>query len=105
MLAAVPMNRLVVMLLAVLLALIPIRPHGTVPAGFTAALVTALGSPTAIAFTPDGRMLVTTQTGTLRVYASSALVATPAITFPGTALCTNSERGLLGIAVDPSFAS
>lgn len=97
------MNRPAVALLVALL--LPLSSHATVPAGFSDVLVTPLGAPTAIAFTPDGRMLVTTQTGTLRVYADGALVATPAITFSSTALCTNSERGLLGVTVDPAFAS
>ncbi|HEX7809954.1 MAG TPA: PQQ-dependent sugar dehydrogenase, partial [Thermoanaerobaculia bacterium] len=62
-------------------------------------------APTALAFTPDGRLLITQQSGSLRVYSGGALLTTPAITFPSTALCTNSEQGLLGVAVDPAFAS
>jgi glucose/arabinose dehydrogenase len=76
-----------------------------VPAGFSDVLVTGIGAPTALAFTPDGRMLITTQTGSLRVVQSGALLPTAAITFPGTALCTSSEQGLLGVAVDPAFVS
>jgi len=79
--------------------------NAAVPAGFSDVLVTSVGGPTALAFTPDGRLLITRQSGSLRVYANGALLATPAITFPGTAICTNSERGLLGVAVDPDFAS
>src|SRR5215210_7732548 len=75
----------------------------TVPAGFTDALVATLGSPTALAFTPDGRLLITTQAGVLRIYQGGALLATPALTFPASSICTNSERGLLGVAVDPEF--
>ena len=75
-----------------------------VPAGFSDVKVFDLASPTALAFTPDGRMLVTTQTGTLRVWNGSSLLATPALTFPASSICTNSERGLLGVAVDPDFA-
>jgi glucose/arabinose dehydrogenase len=64
----------------------------------------SLSAPTAIAFTPDGRMLVTTQGGQLRVATSAgSLLGTPAVTVPSA--CTNSERGLLGAAVDPAFAS
>jgi glucose/arabinose dehydrogenase len=75
----------------------------TVPAGFTDTLLFNLGSPTALAFTPDGRLLVTTQGGQLRVYKNGALLATPALTIAS--ICSNSERGLLGVAVDPVFAT
>ena len=75
-----------------------------VPAGFADDLVTAIGGPTALDFTPDGRMLVTTQAGAVRVVQNNALVATPAVDL-GSKLCTNSERGLLGVAVDPAFAT
>ncbi len=75
----------------------------TVPAGFTDSLVATLGSPTALAFTPDGRLLITTQAGALRIYQGGALLATPALTFPASSICTESERGLLGVAVDPLF--
>ncbi len=73
------------------------------PTGFTDNPVTPIGSPTAMAFTPDGRLLVTTQPGALRVIANGVLQGTPALQFPGTSICTNSERGLLGIAIDPNF--
>src|SRR5947209_7571814 len=76
----------------------------TVPAGFADQLVASLGSPTSIAFTPDGRVLVTTQGGTVRVVQGSVLVGPPAIDLSAQ-LCTNSERGLLGIAVDPAFTT
>lgn len=83
----------------------------TLPAGFTDTLVTAVGAPTATAFTPDGRMLITSQGGSLRVFKNGALVATPALSFNGTAtgsdpkICTGGEQGLLGVAVDPEFAT
>lgn len=75
-----------------------------VPAPFTDELVTALASPTAIAFTPDGRMLVTTQGGTVRVVHNGTLLGPVALDISGK-LCSNSERGLLGAAVDPAFAA
>lgn len=80
-------------------------PAGAVvPTGFSDELVTNVPAPTALAFTPDGRILVTTQPGTVRVIQNGALVATPAISL-APKLCTNSERGLLGVAVDPAFAT
>ena len=78
--------------------------QAAVPAGFTDLLVTNVGAPTAIAFTPDGRLLITQQGGSLRVF-QGGLLGTPALTIPAASICTNSEQGLLGVAVHPSFAS
>src|SRR6185369_16730284 len=75
----------------------------TPPPGFTDSLVTTIGGPTDLAFTPDGRMLITTQGGALRVSTGGALLATPALTI--SAICTQSERGLLGVTADPAFAA
>src|SRR5262245_43833977 len=103
-----PFPRLFVVLVVILvtgsLALVPAARAITLPAGFTDELVTGLGAPTALAFTSDGRLLITTQTGQIRVYQNGALVLSPALDLSGK-LCSNSERGLLGIAVDPFFAS
>ncbi len=76
----------------------------TLPPGFGDTLVAAVGAPTALAFTPDGRLLVTTQGGTVRVVSGGTLLPTPALAL-GSAVCSNGERGLLGIALDPSFAT
>jgi glucose/arabinose dehydrogenase len=80
------------------------RSNAAVPADFSDTLVTSIASPTALAFTPDGRMLIATQPGQLRVFQNGALRATPALNLAAR-LCANSERGLLGVAVDPAFAS
>lgn len=74
------------------------------PSGFTEGLVASVPSPTSMAFTPDGRLLVTSQPGTLRVVKAGALLATPALDITAKT-CSNSERGLLGVAVDPSFTT
>ena len=90
---------------------IPSALAQTLPAGFTDALVTAVSAPTATAFAPDGRLLITSQNGSLRVFKSGALLATAALGFSAAAngadpkICTGSEMGLLGVAVDPQFAS
>jgi glucose/arabinose dehydrogenase len=68
------------------------------------ALVANIGGPTAIAFAPDGRLLITTQGGQLRVYQNGNLLATPALDL-SSRVCSNSERGLLGVAVDPDFTN
>ena len=75
----------------------------TVPTGFTdAVFVSGLSSPTAMAFAPDGRLFICQQGGILRVVKNGALLAAPFVT-----LTVNStgERGLLGVAFDPNFAS
>ncbi len=81
----------------------------TLPPGFSDALVTAVGAPTATAFTPDGRLLITSQNGALRVFKTGVLLPTPALGFNAAAtgvdpkICTGGEMGLLGVAVDPQF--
>ncbi len=56
-----------------------------------------------MAFSPDGRRLfVTLQNGNVRVVKDGALLARPFVTV---ATDTFFERGLLGVAVDPNFAS
>jgi glucose/arabinose dehydrogenase len=80
------------------------RPLMVVPNDFSDTAVANVAGPTALAFTPDGRMLVTTQGGTLRVVQNGALVATPALDLTSR-VCSDFERGLLGVAVDPAFAT
>ncbi len=79
-------------------------PAGALPNGFTDTLVATVESPTALAFTPDGRLLITTQFGALRFVENGALSPT-AVTDLGPQLCTANEMGLLGVAVDPAFAA
>src|SRR5262245_60242202 len=74
------------------------------PPSFSDTLVTAVELPTALAFTPDGRMLIASQPGRLRVYQNGSLLTTPAIDLSAE-ICDDVERGLLGVAVDPGFAS
>jgi glucose/arabinose dehydrogenase len=76
----------------------------TLPSGFEDQLLASARSPTALAFTPDGRMLVATQPGQLRVYKNGQLLATPALDI-SSKICANAERGMLGVAVDPSFST
>jgi glucose/arabinose dehydrogenase len=86
-----------------LLDVSPASAEVTVPEGFAdTPVVTNAGLPTALAFTPDGRLLFTTLTGQLRVYENGALLNTPALDLTAKT-CSNSERGLLGLAVDSTF--
>jgi glucose/arabinose dehydrogenase len=92
---------------AVLLAaLLGLAPAGAVipglPDGFTDELVATVSAPTALAFTPEGRMLIATQAGRLYLHdpADASMVGTPALDL-SSVTCSNLERGLLGVAVDP----
>ncbi len=75
-----------------------------VPPQFSDTLVASVQNPTAMTFTPDGRILVTGQFGELSVIANDSLLPTPALDLSGS-LCTADEQGLLGVERDPSFAS
>jgi glucose/arabinose dehydrogenase len=55
-----------------------------------------------MAFAPDGRLFVCQQGGQLRVIKNGALLATPFVTLN---VNSSGERGLLGVAFDPNFAS
>lgn len=61
-------------------------------------VVEGLDFPTAIAFTADGRMLVSERAGRLRVVKRGRLEQKPLAEIPTT---TDGERGLLGLAVAP----
>ena len=76
----------------------------SLPPGFSDTAVADVASPTALAFTPDGRLLIAAKDGRLWVYQNGELSPIPALDLPEPTICTNSERGLLGVAVDPGFA-
>lgn len=70
--------------------------------GFAETVVTdSLVAPVAMAFLPDGRILVTEQRGRVRVIRHDTLLARPFVTV---ATHAEVEQGLLGIAIDPEFA-
>jgi len=73
------------------------------PSGFTeSAVATGLAAPTAMAFAPDGRLLVAQQSGALKIVKDGQTLATP---FVQLKVDSAGERGLLGVAVDPAFAT
>ncbi len=75
----------------------------TVPTGFTdSVLASGLSSPTAMEIAPDGRFFVAEQGGALRVIKNGVLLAAP---FLSVSVNSSGERGLLGVAFDPAFAS
>lgn len=77
-----------------------------VPTGFVDELVASgIPSPTAMAFAPDGRLFVAQQNGQLRVISNGTprqLLPTPFLTV---SVSSVGERGLLGVAFDPSYAT
>ena len=63
------------------------------------------GRPVAMAFDPEGRLFYTEKmSGNVRLYANGTLQASPVINFPAQS-GNFDERGLLGIAIDPDFAT
>jgi glucose/arabinose dehydrogenase len=65
-------------------------------------IVSGLSNPTALTFAPDGRLFVCQQGGALRVIKNGTLLTTP---FVSLTVDANGERGLLGVAFDPDFAT
>ncbi len=81
------------------------RPAATqeLATGFSARLVAdGLADPTAMALAPDGRIFVAEQGGRLRVIKDGLLLPDPFLTVP---VDSTGERGLLGVAFDPDFAT
>ena len=71
--------------------------------GFSQTLLTnGVSNGTAMEIAPDGRVFVLQQDGSVRVIKNGSLLATPFATVPTT---QNGERGLLGIAFDPNYAT
>jgi glucose/arabinose dehydrogenase len=89
--------------MGVLLAVAVARPGGAEPEGFEQTLfVGGLSSPTSMAFAPDGRLFVAEQAGRVRIIKQGALLPTAFLTVSANA---SFEQGLLGIALDPGFAT
>ena len=87
-----------------------VRFSGTrqAPAGITRTpgWVTGLDFATAFTQLPDGRLLVSRQAGELRVVQpDGTLLAQPMLSLSAAVLDSEGERGLLGVAPHPNFAS
>ena len=74
-------------------------PDGYRLEGYASGLV----RPIAMAWLPDGRMLVTEQTGAIRVVENGVLRSKPWASIPNVRVMR--EGGLIGIAVDPDFGN
>ena len=88
-------------------ALEPLEPRQlftAVPAGFaeTGVVVGNVTSPTAMTVAPDGRVFVAEQAGQLKVVKNGAMLPDPFLTV---STITENERGLIGVEVDPNFAT
>ena len=66
-------------------------------------LIVGLNEPTAMAFAPDGRMLIIGRRGTVWVVQPGATQVDPTPMLQLTTVTAADERGLLGIALDPAF--
>ena len=82
----------------------PVQAAPTLPADFQDSLVTNVDRATSIAFVPGGRMLIARVPGVVRVFKDGVLdpVADPALDIDAQT-CSDGERGLMSIAVDPAF--
>jgi glucose/arabinose dehydrogenase len=89
---------------AVFSMLVTARAHAQLIDNFTmSTYVRGLQVPTDIAFTPDGRAIITLKGGNIRVRQPNETLVNLNDRFPG--LDTDSEKGLLGVVVDPAFAT
>jgi hypothetical protein len=59
-----------------------------IPVGFDDALVANVETPTALASTPDGRLLIASQLGRIYVYAGGSLLDSPALDLSATITST-----------------
>jgi glucose/arabinose dehydrogenase len=92
-----------VALLAVSLAGLAPASAASLPPGFAETSVAyGFSNPTSMALAPDGRIFVCEQGGRLRVIKNGTLLGTPFLTV---VVNSTGERGLLGVAFDPAFAS
>jgi glucose/arabinose dehydrogenase len=90
-------------ILAILLCLQSNTAAQQLPDGFVATQVaTGMTSVTRMELLPDGRILVCEQSGRIRVIENGVLRSTPYLTVDADSF---SEHGLLGITLDPNFAT
>lgn len=84
-------------------ALEPRRLLASVPAGFVdETVISGTSGALALSVLPDGRWLVAEQPGKVKVVKNGQLLTTPALSL---GVQWFSERGLLGMEIDPDFAT
>lgn len=89
--------------LAILAGAVSLVAAPILPNGYNATTVTtSLSGAVALASTPDGRIFITQQGGTARVIQNGSLLGGNLFSL---GVDSAGERGLLGIAVSPTFAS
>ena len=98
--------RLNLMLSVAVLAASVASPSGfaqapAAPAG-TAVVVRGLTDPWAMAFLPDGRMLITEKAGQLRIATPDGRLSAPLASLP--AVAATGQCGLLDVVLDPQFS-
>jgi glucose/arabinose dehydrogenase len=86
----------------VLLAVVVYPSRGQVyPPGFAEVqIANGINTPTVLAFTPDGRILICEQSGKIRLIKDGVLQSTA---FLQLSVNSTGERGLIGLAIDPDF--
>lgn len=74
------------------------------PEGFsrTQVISSGLNDASGFEFAPDGRIFILERTGAVKIYKDGGLLQTPFTTFSSVA---SGDRGLIGIAFDPNFAT
>lgn len=66
-------------------------------------ITSALTSPWGVKSLPDGRLLITQKTGTMRIVTTAGVVSDPITGIP--AVNAGGQGGLLGLCLDPEFAT
>lgn len=83
-----------------------VRAQTFADSGFTAETVVTLPpyKPVGLTFAPDGRMFIWQENGLVKIFKNGALLTTPFVDIRAH-VNSFSDRGLLGLALDPNFAS
>ena len=102
---------LIALTLALVVPTLPILPlpaasAATVPAGFSEETVfSGLTEPMAVRFAPDGRVFVAEKSGLIKVFPNLTTNTPTVFADLRTNVYNFWDRGLLGLALDPNFAT
>lgn len=81
------------------------QPGAAAPYDEAETVAEGLRAPWDLAFAPDGRLFVTERPGAIRVIEQGKLLSEPLFSFDDKPVASRGESGLLGLALDPAFAS